>query len=125
MDNLFLYPALLTDPEALVQILHDADEGDARIRAALSDVALRSYAAYQDKELVGAAVVRWPDNTEASSSEIVLLAVASHRRRQGIGKWSSHHCWTRRGVVRYALWKSALAACHWTTSCFTRSAAFG
>ncbi len=82
---LILLPASLADTDALVQILHDADEGDARIRAALSSSALNSYAAWDNQELVGAAVVRWAD-VPAEDSEIVLLAVTLSRRGQGWGK---------------------------------------
>lgn len=82
-----LLPAPPTDTEALVHLLHDADEGDARIQATLSNNALNSYAVWERQELVGAAVVRWSGNEAADVSEIVILAVAPHRRGQGIGKW--------------------------------------
>ncbi len=89
------------DTEALVQILHDADEGDARIRAALRSHALNSYAVWESQELVGAAVVRWSNEAEAGDSEIILLAVAPPRRGQGIGKWTLaalRHAARRRSV---------------------------
>lgn len=82
MNNILLCTAEAGDTDALVQILHDADEGDARIRAALSSDALNSYAVWESQELVGAAIVHWSDDTE-----IVLFAVAPDRRGQGIGKW--------------------------------------
>lgn len=87
MSNFRLRSATQTDTEALVHILHDADEDDARTRAALSDVKLNSYAVYDNEELVGAAVMRWLDTEAADVSEIVFLAVASVRRGQGTGKW--------------------------------------
>ena len=87
MNNCALCPASRTDTEALVQILHDADESDARIRAALNDDALHSYAVYENEALVGAAVVCWAVMEAADVSELVLLAVAPARRGEGIGKW--------------------------------------
>ena len=46
VNNFLLCTAEAADLEALALLLHDADEGDARIRAALSSDALSSYAAY-------------------------------------------------------------------------------
>ncbi len=82
-----LLPAPPTDIEALVQILHDADESDARVRAALNDGASHSYTVWENKALVGAAVVRWTDAEAADVSEIMLLAVTPSRRGRGIGRW--------------------------------------
>jgi len=86
MNIFVMLAASPTDADALVHLLHDADEDDARIRASLSNDALRSYAMYEGEQLVGAAVVRWPDDAESDDSEIMLLAVVSSRRGQGIGK---------------------------------------
>ena len=82
-----LRPASPADTDALVQILHDADESDARILAALRDDVLHSYAAYEGEKLVGAAVMRWSDSVAVDAGEIMLLAVAPLRRGQGIGRW--------------------------------------
>ncbi len=86
MSTPCLHDAAQTDIEALVQILHDADESDARIRAALNDDTLHSYAVWENEALVGAAVVCWPENEAADVGEIMLLSVASTRRGQGIGQ---------------------------------------
>ena len=85
MSDSYLHDAAQTDLEALVRTLHDADEDDARIRAALRDDALNSYTLWESQELAGAAVVCWAD-VPAEESEIVLLAVAADRRGQGRGK---------------------------------------
>ena len=69
--------------EQLVAILHDAEEDDERIRAALRDPACRAYAAFDGDEPVGAAVVRWDDREH---SELLYLAVAAARRGAGIGR---------------------------------------
>ncbi len=86
MTDFVLRSASPAETEALASILHDADEDDMRIRAALGDNALHSYAAYESGELVGAAVVQWEGAGDSGKSEIVLLAVISARRRQGVGK---------------------------------------
>lgn len=71
----------LPDALALLPILRDADEGDERIRAAISDPQHTTYAALYDNVTVGAAVAAWA----AEASEIELLAVAPEWRRRGIG----------------------------------------
>jgi GNAT superfamily N-acetyltransferase len=69
--------------EKLVPILHDAEEDDERIRAALHDPACRSYAALVDEKLVGAAVVRW---ARREPGEILYVAVIAGERGKGYGK---------------------------------------
>jgi ribosomal protein S18 acetylase RimI-like enzyme len=81
MSPIRLQSLSVPDALALLPILRDAEEGDDRIRAAISDLAHTSYAALVDGVTVGAAVVAW----EVEASEILLLAVAPERRRQGIG----------------------------------------
>lgn len=71
------------EAEQLVPILHDAEEDDERIRAALRDPACQAYAAFVGKALVGAAVVRW-DSQQAS--EILYIAVAARVRGKGFGR---------------------------------------
>jgi ribosomal protein S18 acetylase RimI-like enzyme len=71
------------EAEKLVPVLHDAEEDDARIRAALRDPACRAYAGTAGDETVAAAVVRWPDG---EPGEILYLAVAATRRGQGHGR---------------------------------------
>ncbi|MEU2172347.1 GNAT family N-acetyltransferase [Micromonospora chersina] len=76
-------PAPVGDAEKLVAILHEADEDDERIRAALRDPACRTYLALEDDTPVGAAVVRWDDE---QSSEILYIAVVADRRGAGLGR---------------------------------------
>jgi GNAT superfamily N-acetyltransferase len=71
------------DAEKLVAILHDAEEDDERIRAALRDPSCQAYAALDADEPVGAAVVRWDDR---EPSEILYIAVAAARRGTGLGR---------------------------------------
>ncbi|MEU9829754.1 hypothetical protein [Micromonospora chersina] len=61
-------PAPVGDAEKLVAILHEADEDDERIRAALRDPACRTYVALEDDTPVGAAVVRWDDQQRRRSA---------------------------------------------------------
>jgi GNAT superfamily N-acetyltransferase len=70
--------------EVLLPILHDAEEDDARIRAAFLDPTCVAYAASVDGILVGAAVVRWEEKGEAS--EILYIAVIAQERGKGYGK---------------------------------------
>lgn len=69
--------------EALLPILHEAEEDDERIRAAFRDPACVVYAASVDGTLVGAAVVRWE---EREASEILYIAVLAAERGKGYGK---------------------------------------
>jgi GNAT superfamily N-acetyltransferase len=71
------------DAETLVPILHDAEEDDGRIRAALRDPSCQAYAALDGDEPVGAAVVRWDDR---EPSEVLYLAVVPARRGTGLGR---------------------------------------
>ncbi|WP_433074019.1 GNAT family N-acetyltransferase [Dactylosporangium sp. CA-052675] len=71
------------DAELLVPLLHDAEEDDERIRAALRDPACRAYAARLGGETLGAAVVRW-DRREPS--ELLYIAVDPARRGTGVGR---------------------------------------
>lgn len=76
-------PVSGAEAERLVPILHDAEEDDERIRAAMDEPACRSYAALVDGEPVGAAVVRWADG---ESGEIVYVAVRAGDRGKGYGR---------------------------------------
>jgi ribosomal protein S18 acetylase RimI-like enzyme len=67
--------------ERLIPLLHDAEEDDERIRAALRDPACRAYAARLGGETVAAAVVRWHE-----PAEILYIAVDPDRRGGGIGR---------------------------------------
>lgn len=70
------------DTDALLPLLHDAEEDDDRIRAALGDPLCVVYAALDGEALVGAAVVRW----ERPSSELLYIAVAEQARGTGVGR---------------------------------------
>lgn len=69
--------------EHMVAILHDAEEDDERIRAAIEDPTCVTYAALVNGQPVGAAVVRWNDQ---QPSEIVYLAVTATDRGKGYGR---------------------------------------
>ena len=62
-------------------IMHDALSIPARLWQLINDPINTTYAAYQATELVGAAILRWSDN-----SEIEVLSVDRGKRGQGIGK---------------------------------------
>jgi GNAT superfamily N-acetyltransferase len=64
----------------LLPILHDAEEDDRRILAALGDPACQAYAMVVNDETVGAAVVRWAE------PEVLYLAVAAGHRGKGYGR---------------------------------------
>ena len=81
MPAIVLQLAQNTETETLVALLEDALTSEPTRRAMLSDTSLTSYAAYQNGKLVGAAVLRWGEE-----SEIELLAVDGARRGQGIGR---------------------------------------
>ena len=76
-------PVAAADAESLVPLLHDAEEDDERIRAALRDPAGQGYVARVGAEPVGAAVMRWSSD---EPSELLYLAVAETARRQGHGR---------------------------------------
>ena|SRR5579859_4998974 len=69
------------DTEVLISILQAAEEGEDRIRTTLNDGDHRSYAALADERLIGAATMRWSEE-----SEIVYIAVAPDLRGRGYGK---------------------------------------
>ena len=75
-------PVAVAGAEALVPILHDAEEDDDRIRAALRDPACQAYAARTGGDTVGAAVVRWAP----PGSELLYLAVVPGARGTGLGR---------------------------------------
>ncbi|SRR5579883_2126302 len=76
-----LHPVAPTDALSLMPLLRDADEDDDRVRSAVADPANSVYTAHDGEDVIGAAVVRW----DANESEIVLIAVASDKRRRGYG----------------------------------------
>lgn len=76
-------PAAREEAEALLPILHDAEEDDERIKAALRDPVCTTYAALLAGEPIGAAVVRWEGG---ETNELLYLAVAASERGKGYGK---------------------------------------
>jgi ribosomal protein S18 acetylase RimI-like enzyme len=76
-------PVSGADAEKLIPLLHDAEEDDERIRAALRDPACQAYVARVDEQSVGAAVVRWDD---PEPGEILYIAVAEAERGKGYGR---------------------------------------
>ena len=80
--SLLLSPVTADETESLVPFLRDADEDEARIRAALQDTANTNYVALVDNMVVGAATVHW----EERESEIIYIAVAAGLRGRGYGK---------------------------------------
>ena len=77
--SLRLSPVAAHETESLVSLLLDADEGEARIRAALQDSANTNYVALAGNTIVGAATVHW----EEHESEIIYIAVAADLRGYG------------------------------------------
>jgi GNAT superfamily N-acetyltransferase len=71
------------EAEALLPILHDAEEDDERIKAALRDPVCTTYAALLDGRPIGAAVVRWEGG---ETNEILYIAVVASERGKGFGK---------------------------------------
>jgi len=69
------------DVARLPPLLRDAEEGSARIIAALNDAAVVAYIAQSDGNNVAAAAVRWA----GGDSEIVYLATLETARGQGYG----------------------------------------
>lgn len=70
------------DYNAIIPILHDADEDDERIRAILIDGQHTTYAVYYGKQVIGAVTMRW----DADESEIEYIAVDRSSRGKGYGK---------------------------------------
>lgn len=69
------------DTALLVPLLHDAEEGDERIIAAIEDAASTAYLAQDGDETVGAVLMHW-----ANESEIIYIATAPALRGKGYGK---------------------------------------
>jgi chromate reductase len=69
--------------DEVVAVLHDAEEDDDLLRAALLDPANSSYTAWLDAWLVGAVVVRWRPGL---SSEILYIGVDEAARGRGVGR---------------------------------------
>ncbi len=74
--------------EQLIEILHDAEEGDERTRAALTNNAFQTYTGWFDGHVVGAAVVDWRPGAD---SEILYIAVDEDKRSGGYGRQILEH----------------------------------
>ena len=66
----------------VVELLRDADEGEERIYATVSDEAHTTYVAREGESVIGAATMRW----EKDESEIIYIAVVPEARGRGYGK---------------------------------------
>ena len=69
--------------DELVSVLHEAEEDDDLLRAALGDPANHCYAAVVGGRVVGAVVVRWQ---RGLSSEILYIGVDAAARGRGAGR---------------------------------------
>jgi ribosomal protein S18 acetylase RimI-like enzyme len=77
-----LTPALPSDHDLCVKLLHEADEDDNRITSAIGDASNTTFIAYDGPPPVGAAVMRW----QGEEAEIVYIAVTEEVRGLGYGK---------------------------------------
>ena len=80
--TLKLLPMVPPDTLTLFPLLREADEDDERVRAALLAPENATYAADDQGQRIGAAVVAW----DTTASELLLLAVAAPLRGQGYGR---------------------------------------
>jgi hypothetical protein len=71
-----LRPVTASETDTIVAMLQDAEEGEARIRAAVLDADNASYAAFDGNTMVGAATLRW----EEHESEIIYRSLPSSSR---------------------------------------------
>ena len=78
----FEFVPIVEELARLLPILHDSEEDDDRIRAALADPICAAYAALETDEIIGAAVVRWGQ----PESELLYIAVAEAMRGTGVGQ---------------------------------------
>jgi GNAT superfamily N-acetyltransferase len=74
------------DASILVPILHEAEEGDEHILAAIEDASNAAYLAQNADEAVGAFVMQWAQD----ESEILYIATTPQVRGQGYGKAIIH-----------------------------------
>lgn len=80
--NITLRQITAAELEMAVALLRDADEGEERIRATVSDEAHTTCIAREGENVIGAATMRW----EKDESEIVYIAVVPEARGCGYGK---------------------------------------
>ncbi len=78
---MIICPIDKTEREAVIAILLDADEDEARVRAFVNDEQHTTFAAIDGAVLVGAASMRWGE-----VSEIEYIAVLADQRGKGYGK---------------------------------------
>lgn len=81
MPLISLRPITVSERETVISILLDADEDEARVRAFVNDERHTTYAAFDGTMLVGAAAMRW-----GQESEIEYIAVVAEHRGKGYGK---------------------------------------
>ena len=65
-----------------IELLRDADEGEERIRAMVSDQAHTTYVVSEGESIIGAVTMAW----EKNESEILYIAVVPEMRGRGYGK---------------------------------------
>lgn len=80
--NIILREVTPGEADALVPILLDADEDEARVRRQVRDKRFIAYAALLDEVIIGAILLRW----QVDESEIEYIAVVEHLRGHGYGK---------------------------------------
>jgi N-acetylglutamate synthase-like GNAT family acetyltransferase len=68
--------------EALIPILRQAEETERALRWSLANLSDAIYRLDDDNQVVGAATMQWRDDR----CEIMELAIAPERQRQGLGK---------------------------------------
>jgi N-acetylglutamate synthase-like GNAT family acetyltransferase len=68
--------------EVLIPILRQAEETEEALRWSLTNLSDRAYRMDDDGQLVGAATMQW----RGDPCEIMELAIAPERHRQGLGK---------------------------------------
>ena len=77
-----LQQATPDDYAPCLELLHDADEEDDHIRAAMNDPTSTTYIAFDGTRAIGAAVISWQDR----EAEIIHLAVITEKRGLGFGR---------------------------------------
>ena len=70
------------ESEALIPILCQAEESERALRWSLTNLSDAVYRLDQDGQLIGAATMQW----RGDGCELVELAIAPERQRQGFGK---------------------------------------
>ncbi len=82
VGNISLQQLMQAEREMAVSLLRDADEGEERIRATVSNEALTTYVAREGESVIGAVTMRW----NKDESEVIYITVVPERRGRGYGK---------------------------------------